>query len=364
MPSLRGLVALIFVSACMTAFAHAQNREERFISARAGGINLVSGDVKVRSVSKDDWQMLSVKDDLKSGDAVRAGASGRVEVLLNPGSYFRTGDGAEFEFTDTSLDNLQLKLTRGSAVVEATGYDGLDLSITINTPQTRVRIVRGGVYRINILASGYTEVAVEKGRATIGDAPGTTVKGGKFARVGADGIAVAKLDKKNRDAFDKWSRERGRELAQANDKLANRTTNSLLARTSFYDFFKAEYRSNPLGLWLWSARYGCYTFLPFYSDWRSPYGFGYGSWFTPFGFEPNCSSCRPSATQPFIVNNGTTSNTPTGTYNPPGTASGGRTTSGSPQPAPMPQPPPTTVDRSERPTRERTIEPGSPPLDQ
>src|SRR4051812_23979175 len=85
--SLGVLFALFFVSACLTVFAQAQNREEHFISARAGGVNLASGDVKVRRAGADDWQTLSVKDDLKNGDVVRVGASGRVEVLLNPGSY-------------------------------------------------------------------------------------------------------------------------------------------------------------------------------------------------------------------------------------------------------------------------------------
>jgi hypothetical protein len=357
-------------------FAQAQNREEHFISARAGGVNLASGDVKVRRAGAEDWQTLSVKDDLKNGDVVRVGASGRVEVLLNPGSYFRAGDGTEFEMVNSALDNLQLRLTRGGAVVEATGYGDLDLDFLISTPQTQVRIVRTGVYRVDVSASGETTVAVQKGRALIGkDGYGTIVKDGRVARVGTVGSAeIAKFDKKQRDVLDQWSRDRGKELAKMNAGLANRQTSAMLL-SDYASIFSAEFPSS-YGLWLWSTRSSCYTFLPFYTSLRSPYGYWYGSWFTPSGYPyyPNapCNGCtvRPGGT---IVN---TAN-PIGGYSPgttivrgyPTTPGGGGTATGSttsqpPQmssPAPMPAPPPTAV---ERPTRERTIEPGSRPRDQ
>src|SRR5256714_11043214 len=78
--SLRSFIALSFVSVFAVALAHAQNREEHFISARAGGVNFVAGDVRARREGESDWQRLSVKDELKGGDAVRTGADGRVEV--------------------------------------------------------------------------------------------------------------------------------------------------------------------------------------------------------------------------------------------------------------------------------------------
>lgn len=355
----RLLVALALVSACFIAVTRAQNREEHFISARAGGVNFVSGDVTARRADEKNWRQLSTKDNLGSGDAVRA--VGRVELLLNPGSYLRAGDGAEFELTSASLDDLQLTLKRGGVVIEATGYDGLDLSIVVVTPQARVRIVRSGLYRLNILPSGVTEVAVQKGRAIVGGSPETLVKGGKVARVGAGGVELAKFDKKNRDTLDFWSRERGRELAKANEKLANRNTNALLARTSFDSMFSAQYSS---GLWLWSVGSGCYTFLPFGFGYRSPYGHWYGSSFNPFGYP--CRSCGPQDFRP--NGNGTSNTTPTVTYNPgvtyPGGSNPGGSNPGGTRPtggSPMPSPPSTPIERGERPMRERTIEPGSRP---
>src|SRR5690349_13386331 len=115
--------------------ADTQTRDARLLSARAGGINLVSGDVKVRRADGQEWQSISVKDDLKTGDVARTGADGRVEVLLNPGSYLRAAASTEFEMTDASLESLRLNVLRGSVLVEATGYDELGLNIQITTPR-------------------------------------------------------------------------------------------------------------------------------------------------------------------------------------------------------------------------------------
>src|ERR1051325_3290614 len=113
---------------------------------------------QTRRADGADWLSLSVKDDLKSGDVARTGADGRVEVLLNPGSYLRAGAQTEFELSDASLANLRLRLAGGSVLVEATGYGDLGLDIEVSTPQTRVEIVRSGVYRINVSQSGETLV--------------------------------------------------------------------------------------------------------------------------------------------------------------------------------------------------------------
>jgi hypothetical protein len=279
--TLRVLIALSFASACAAAQTQS-GRDARLISARAGGVNFVEGEASVRLAGQQDWQRLTVKDNLKSGDTVRTGPDGRVEVLLNPGSYFRAGEGTEFTLADDSLDKLQLNLMRGSAVVEAVGYDDLDLSININTPKGRVRLVRSGVYRFNVQPSGETEMAVYKGRALVGDGDAAQVlKGGNATRIGAGGVEIAKLDKNDRDALEDWSRERGKQLAKENASLAGRQTNSLFSRASFNGFFPSDYGFG--GVWAWSSGLGCYTFLPFALGWASPYGYGYGS-FWPGGF--------------------------------------------------------------------------------
>src|SRR5437763_7312348 len=68
--SLRSFIALSFVSVFAVAPSHAQNREEHFISARAGGVNFVAGDVRARGEGESDWRRLCVKEDLMGGVAV------------------------------------------------------------------------------------------------------------------------------------------------------------------------------------------------------------------------------------------------------------------------------------------------------
>ncbi len=77
--------------------ALAQDREQYVISAKAGGVNLVSGDVTLKRRGEIQWQSLTSQVDLGSGDIVRTGATGRVEMLLNPGSYLRAAENSEFE---------------------------------------------------------------------------------------------------------------------------------------------------------------------------------------------------------------------------------------------------------------------------
>lgn len=287
------LVGALAVVCCAATLAGARDRDlARVVSAKAGGVNHVAGEVSFKRAGAADWKSLTTKDDLKSGDAVRTGSDGRAEILLNPGSYLRLGRDTEFVFVETKLDGLRLRLLTGSAVVEATGYSDLDVLVTVETPQDAVEILRSGLYRFDAARNGASEVYVYSGRARTG---GATVKGGQFARISRGTPAVAKFDKKlQRDTLDLWSRERARELAKINERLQRRSVNALLAHTSFYDLFMGSGRYGHMGVWLWSPFAGCYTFLPFATGWPSPYGFNYGLGYYGFYNAGFCTPCLHS----------------------------------------------------------------------
>src|ERR1051326_7717255 len=86
--SMLRLIVVVIILIAFAALAQGQNRERFGISAKAGGINAVTGTVSVKS-GGDAARMLTSHDDLKSGDIVTTGVSSQVEVLLNPGSYLR-----------------------------------------------------------------------------------------------------------------------------------------------------------------------------------------------------------------------------------------------------------------------------------
>lgn len=268
--------------------ARAQDNDQYVISARAGGVNMVSGDVRVkRRGGEGSPQQLATRDELESGDVVSTRASGRVEVLLNPGSYLRVAESSEFELTDSSLDSLRVKLLRGSAVVEAAGADEARLFLEVATPQTSIVIDRKGLYRVNLLPGSVTEVLVRKGQALVGGDASTAVKvkDGRKATVGDGGeVITAKFDKKEQDAFDLWSGHRAEELASVSRKLSDDVRDrSYSSYRSSSLWGRRGYRSLS-GLWVYDPFFGSRTFLPFSAGWSSPYGHGYS---TGFGFSPH-----------------------------------------------------------------------------
>ena len=267
--------------------ARSQSRERFVISARAGGINAITGRASMRTQGTSEWQQLTIKEDLKTGDVVKTGADGRVEMLLNPGSYLRVGGNSEFELANNSLDNLEVRLVRGTAIVEATGADDTALLINITTPHAKIAIVRRGLYRLNVVPGDNTELIVRKGRV-MHEPSHTKIKGGNKVVFSADTFSVAKLqnaDKKNFDTLEVWSKERAGLMAEANRKVQGREFSLLMA--SMNHTFSAANSGRSGGFWFYNARVNCYSFMPFYYGWGSPYGSSYSSYYPLFA----CSTC-------------------------------------------------------------------------
>src|SRR5215216_4432216 len=310
---------------CCSVFNFAQNREKFVISAKAGGINAITGQADVHPKGESEWQQLSITDDLDSGDRVRTAIDGRIEILLNPGSYLRVGGDSEVELLNNTLANLEVRLLRGTAIVEATGADGLELNISISTPHTKLAIVRQGLYRLNVIPNDATELIVRKGRVILSDDSHTKVKGGNKVVFSASNVSVAKLTKEEKKAKEKehvdvWSKERAQTLAKANRRISESMLNSAFATFRDTDPF-----SRRLGLWFFDPRLRCYTFLPFYYGLGSPYGSSYTTsvYFPSGGYYPRSS----------------------GSSNPGSTGSTGQTypSGGTAAPAPRPAAPPPSI---------------------
>ena len=270
----RTIIALLpLVLVGFSSVALAQTRERFTISAKAGGVNTVVGRVMVTREGQDP-QLLSSTDNLAAKEVVTTGATSNAEILLNPGSYLRLAENSEFQFDDISLDHLKLRLTKGSAIVEATGVADMDLGVKVTTPNATFTIIRSGIYRINVEPQG-SELAVYKGRASYGADKAEVLKGGNSIRL-SNGVAELAKVPKEKDAFEVWSKQRAELLAKANERLSRRTLYGFLNNRSWDSPF---WGSRGFGLWTFNASFGCYTFLPFYYGWSSPYGHYYGSYF-------------------------------------------------------------------------------------
>jgi len=268
-------IASAFILVCGAFSVFGQNREKFVISAKAGGINAVTGQAAMHPKGESDWQQLMITDDLEAGDRVRTAQDGRVEILLNPGSYLRLGGNSEVELSNNSLANLEVRLLRGTAIVEASGVEETQMQINISTPHARLAIDRQGLYRLNVVPAEATEVIVRKGRVILGDS-NTKIKSGNKVTFSATAVSVAKLTDEEKKlekevAIEQWSKERAHTLAKANSRINGQLLNSAFARSSDDFLFGSWLRS---GLWFYNSRTSCYTYLPFgYSS--SPYGVTY-----------------------------------------------------------------------------------------
>src|SRR4029079_12722918 len=93
------------------------------------------------------------------------------------------------ELSTNSASTREVRLLRGTAIVEATGADGVELNISISTPHTKLAIVRQGLYRLNVVPEDATELIVRKGRVILSDSH-TKVKGGNKVVFSATAVSV------------------------------------------------------------------------------------------------------------------------------------------------------------------------------
>lgn len=243
--------------------------DKYIISAKAGSVNYLEGKVSVRRANGVSGYLVK-GDKLEIGDKVSTSADGRVEVLLNPGSFVRLDNNSEFEFITTSLNDLKLQVNRGSAIFEV--FASNDFKVTVTTPNSKFYLIDTGVYRVDVNNNGAAKIEVQRGKAQIGTSSAQLLKKGKSATVNGNEVAVSNFDKGNNDSFEQWSKDRAKLIAKANDKLRRDTlSNTLLSSRSGLDCF------NSFGLWVFNPRYSSYSFLPYGYSWRSPYGFGIGT---------------------------------------------------------------------------------------
>ncbi|HEX6279673.1 MAG TPA: FecR domain-containing protein [Pyrinomonadaceae bacterium] len=269
-----GIIGVSAVAIIGASFAFAQDQtlqstagDKWVITAKAGGVNHVQGEVTVtRQTGKSG--MLLKGDSIGVGDKVATSTPGRAEILLNPGSYLRADANSAFEFKSTDLEDLAIFVRRGSVMLEVYAAD--DFKVTVNTPSQTYDLIETGVYRIDVDAQGIARLEVWKGKAEVGD---EVIKKGRTASELDGQVAVAKFDRDERDDFEAWSRERAKELAKGTKELKDKSLRTSLmssflgGRWNMYDSF---------GLWVYNARLGRYSFLPFGYGWTSPYGFGFG----------------------------------------------------------------------------------------
>ncbi len=128
---------------------------------------------------------------------------------------------------------------------------------------------------MNVVPGDATEVIVRKGRLLLSD-PDAKIKAGKKLIFSGNTYSVASLtdaEKKDLDSLELWSKGRAQVVAKANQALTSRDRRIL--RSGFSDDWAFRFSPRIGGIWFFDPVFGCYSFMPFYAGWGSPYGGAY-----------------------------------------------------------------------------------------
>ena len=259
------------------------------ISAKAGMINHSEGLTSVTRLDGTTETLIS-GDQLNAGDRVVTSTGGIAEVLLNPGSYLRLGSESEFSFRVTSLDDLRLEIKRGSAILEV--FASNQFRVTAYTPKGRVTIVNTGVYRIDVASDGSGLLSVIEGKAIVGERNIALIKEGQTGTLDGSPVTVGKFDKGKRDGLASWSRTRSKDLAKMASAFNAKNTRPLIM-DSLISSFSVWGLSSTMGVWVYDPGTRTCLFLPYFSNWASPYGYGYNACTCYYYFPPNIRPVNP-----------------------------------------------------------------------
>src|SRR2546425_2349797 len=215
------------------------------VSTKAGLVNYVQGAANVKATTT-----------VPAGTPIETGPGGAVEILLNPGSYLRLGDNSAAVLDQVELAEISVRITSGSAVIEANGFDK-KAPLKVTSGNLRMDIIDDGIYSFS---DG--KVMVVNGKIRNADTGVVYKKGYQIAD--DQGYTAAKI-KTIPTSLEAWSRKRSELIAAANVNVANSLRhNPNLPLNSFLD------------VWCWAPGFGAFVYMPAFG-YRSPYGYRYQS---------------------------------------------------------------------------------------
>lgn len=237
----------------------------RVISAKPGAVNFVEAGVEFRQTT-GEWQQLTEKDQLATGDMLRTSKNSFVELVLFPDMHFRLDSSFEVLFNQLSNEAVSLKVTRGSAILDVARFDRkLVPQISVSGPSTSVALDNEGNYRIDVKPDGEV-ITIREGKVIFNER-----SVGSCHRI--TGSLVSDCDKKRSDNFDFWSQHRG-EGQMYNGRVTVAMVNHLIK--------VRRNRFRNTGFWFQQPGQTSFTFVPFTSRLlKSPYGGSYSTVLSP-----------------------------------------------------------------------------------
>lgn len=255
------LSALVLVALSATS-APAQS----VVSAHSGMINYTEGQVLVND---RDVQVTSSRFPQVREQDVLSTKEGRVEVLLNPGSFLRIGENSSIRLASSSLTRPSVEVLSGSVVLEVAA-ESKDELVTLTWKDVVLTMAKHGVFRLD---TDPAALRVFDGEVSV-TSPGHQATVGKGKMLPFDGTwAALRFDAEQTDSLDRWSGRRASYLAMANPSAAGMPGGY---RNSRFDFPMAGC-GRGAGLWGFNTFYGMMTYIPCSGIYNSYYGYRFYS---------------------------------------------------------------------------------------
>jgi hypothetical protein len=224
---------------------------------------------------------------------IETGSMDRVEILLNPGSFLRVAENSIVRINETKLDNVRIALDKGTVIVESSVFDKKVHALRIETAAGDIAIQKEGLYRFEADPERVTvDVAVRRGKAQWlpEGKPQVTLKADNRFHLPASSaggeLQFAKFSKEQMDNLDNWSMRRAQYLVAASAHLSSRVSDSWYSSYDWRGF---------RGGWFFDPFFQMFTFIPFGSNYHSPYGFSCGGYNpSPQGNTGSAGSQRPT----------------------------------------------------------------------
>lgn len=180
----QAFTTVIFLLALYAAPASAQ---ERVVSARAGLVTNVEGEVTHHCHERGGGvERLPAGAMLHDGDLVYTSKGGRVTWALNPDSYMTVSADAVVRVYGGALDRMHFDVERGEVVIIFRALKG-GAALVVHAPPGPLTVHKPGRYRFRVAENGETEASVEEGELRYAEGEKTAVvkKGRKvyFRRV-------------------------------------------------------------------------------------------------------------------------------------------------------------------------------------
>lgn len=261
---LAGMMIVFGLSTVMSA--------QPVISVKGGLVNAVEGKADFHAAKDMRLQKLEPFLQLHRGDEVQVRQYGRVEILLNPGSFARLGSESRLRLVNDQLSSLSLELLDGSMVIEAGNVKAIR-QIEVKMANRSYYVIKDGIYRFDRSDSGAVQARVFRGEMTALDGRGKLVhlKKSRAMSESTNGVVtLAHFDTHQTDNLDSWSAYRAGLLERANVGVVRAYRNGYAP----WDLHNSSLLYG--GGWFYNPFYGTYTFWPGYSSfYYSPYGYHY-----------------------------------------------------------------------------------------